>query len=405
MADIEAQKIVWLWPDRIPTKLVVWAGNPGFGKSQTTIAIAATVTTGGNWPDNTACQRGSVIFICGEDDPADTIKPRLEAASADTSKVHVIDATINTNGHHQQWLLENGVEPLERLCRRIGDVRLIVIDPITAYIGKKDGHNTSDVRGLLAPLMEIADKYKFCVIAVTHLNKATGNDAVTRVTGSGAYVAAARAAFIVGNHPTEADAYCIATLKTNLSPNKTGIGYKIVSVTNPDGIATSRVEWMPGVIDIDADQLLAPVKQSEDIDANSAKGDAAAFLIDALVDGPVLSNKIYKAAQDAGIADRTLKRAKSALMIRSIKVDGERGWHMTLPNRSEECQQHTPLALGTLGTLGTLDGEECQEGQQCHSARVGKVGILETSTVSIHEQTQRNIANPPVTAVSNGASS
>ena len=348
MASIKAEPIVWLWRDRIPTKLVVLAGNPGLGKSQVSIAIAATVSIGGRWPDMTACEKGSAIFICGEDDAADTIKPRLEAAGADVEKIHIVDGLQDIEGKEQQWLLEEGIGPLRDLCAQIGDVKLIVIDPITAYTGKRDSHNTADVRGLLAPLMALADEYKITVLVISHLNKSAGGDAVTRVTGSGAYVAASRVAFVVGKHPTDDDAQCIATIKSNLSGAKTGIGYKVVSATSADDIPTSCIEWTDCNIEIDADDLLSPKRPEEDLDVNSAKGDAAAFLIDTLKDGPLESTAVYSAADKAGIAERTLKRAKKTLLIRSTKIEGKRGWFMALPERTQDDPNETDDTLGPL---------------------------------------------------------
>ncbi|CAN0247538.1 unnamed protein product, partial [Hapterophycus canaliculatus] len=234
------------------------------------------------------------------------------------------------NGKRRPWVLEDA-ESLAQLCEQFGDVKLIVIDPITAYIGNKDGHNTSDVRGLLEPLMALADKHKIAIVAVSHLNKTIGSDATSRVTGSGDFVAASRAALLVASHPEIEDAQIIATLKTNLSPDKSGFGYRIVSVTTDEGIQTSKVEWIPGSIEVDADQLLAPKREAADPDTKSAKEDAAAFLMNMLDDGPVPSVDVYQAADGNGIAERTLKRAKKALYIRSVKIEGKAGWHMQLP--------------------------------------------------------------------------
>lgn len=361
-SDIASKRIKFIWPDRIPSKLTVLAGNPGCGKSQVSIAITATISTGGRWPDGTPCEKGSVIFIANEDDAGDTIKPRLEAAGADCNKVCIVDSVIGEDGKTTGWTLERGTDEIIDLCIKLEDVALIVIDPITAYIGGKDGHSTSDVRSVLAPLMDLADKHGIAILAISHLNKNSGGEAMTRITGSGAYVAAARAAFLVGDHPDIDGAQCMATLKTNLSPNKTAIGYKVVSVTTKDGIDTSRVEWLPGVIDIDADSLLMGKRDSIDLDANTAKSDAAAFLIDVLKQGPVKSTQVYEQADAAGIAESTLKRAKKALRIRSEKDSGS--WLMCLPERKQEVQEVAPVNPDTLDTLGPLNDEEGQEVQE-----------------------------------------
>ena len=350
MDGIEAEPVVWLWPDRIPTKLVTAAGPPGDGKSQVSLALAATVTTAGRWPDGTPCEpAGSVVLICGEDDAADTIKPRLLAAGADVTRVHVLDGTTDARGRRRPWLMEDGADALDALCGRIEaegapSVRLVVIDPITAYVGSKDGHSTSDVRGLLAPLMALADRRHLTVFAVTHLNKSAGADAMSRVTGSGAYVAAARVALVFGNHPHEEGAKCIAVAKTNLSPIKTSIGYRVVEADTGAGMRAPRVEWLPDVVDIDADALLAAPRRESDADlaTESAKGDAVRFLLDLLADGPVRAPEVFERGDGEDIAKRTLERAKAALRVDSVRLDGKPGWWWRLPERRAPATESAP---------------------------------------------------------------
>ena len=140
--NIKTEPVEWLWPSRIATKLNLIGGHPGMGKSQITIDIAARVSAGRPWPDGQPCHQGSVIFISNEDDASDTIKPRLEAAEAKVSRIHIIDGMTKNSGVTRSWELAD-YEPLARTIMEIGDVRLIVIDPITAYLGGKDGHNGS----------------------------------------------------------------------------------------------------------------------------------------------------------------------------------------------------------------------------------------------------------------------
>ncbi len=231
MAGIEEKTIRWLWRDRIPNKAVLLAGHPGLGKSQISIAMAATVSTGGKWPDHTPCEIGSVVFIAAEDDAADTVKPRLAAAGADMSKVHILDGVMDEQGDRRSWDLKD-IDVLTDLCAQHGDVRLIIVDPITAYMGSgTDGHSTTDVRGQLEPLMQLADNINATVLMISHLNKSGGSEAMTRVTGSMAFVAAARAAFVVAKHPEHDDVVCMATLKHNVSPQKTAVTLSTASLS------------------------------------------------------------------------------------------------------------------------------------------------------------------------------
>ena len=373
---IQAKAVEWLWPGRIPSKLTMFAGMPGLGKSQVTIAVTATVSTGGRWPTGEPAGERRVILIGSEDSAEDTVKPRLIAAGAKLENVEIVDGDTDEEGKPIAWTLD-AIDKLAAYCRSHEHsgtpVGLIVIDPISAYLGRHDGHNQAEVRGLLAPLLELADALGIAVIAISHLNKSEGSHAANRISGSGAYVQAARAALVVGEHPEIEGACCIAGLKSNLSKMPPGIGYRVVPYTTADGIGTSRVEWIEGAVDVTADDLLAPARRETeaDLDLNSAKGDAARFLVDLLRDGPVTSTAVYAAAEQAGIDERTLKRAKKTLHARSVKPGGV--WHWELATRAsahEADAEAEPAGQGgqvdpprNSVPLVPLDPVEEQEGQ------------------------------------------
>lgn len=141
-SDISPQSVHWLWPGQIARgKVSIVAGNPGLGKSQITAYLAATVTTGGVWPVNgDRCQSGGVIFLSAEDDPADTIRPRLEAAGADLNKTYLLKSVTNYNKQgkaiQRTFNLKTDLPNLEKLLIELNNIALLVIDPITAYLGR-----------------------------------------------------------------------------------------------------------------------------------------------------------------------------------------------------------------------------------------------------------------------------
>jgi len=202
VSDVNAKPIRWLWQDRIAYgKLSIIAGDLGLGKSQLTMHLAAAVTKGGThwWPDCADnVEPANVIILSAEDDIADTIRPRLEAAGAELDRVTVLTAIMKEDGAGERGVnIGEDTQHIERAIKRVGNVGLIIIDPVSAYLGRMSGNNNVEVRFALAPVQALAMKYGAAVVAVSHLNKpnAGGSTALNRVTGSGAFSAAARPYF------------------------------------------------------------------------------------------------------------------------------------------------------------------------------------------------------------------
>jgi len=206
LSEVKSRPIEWLWEGRIAIgKLSIISGDPGLGKSLITISMAAIVSRGGEWPvDGTNAPLGSVLLMSAEDDLADTIRPRLDAALADVNMIDALPMVkcVDQTGQQSRrfFSLTSDLPVLEMALKTRPDFKLVVIDPISAFTGKTDTHNNSDVRGLLAPLAELAQKRRVAIVCVTHLNKGSGA-AIYRSMGSLAFVAAARSAFVVTKSP------------------------------------------------------------------------------------------------------------------------------------------------------------------------------------------------------------
>jgi energy-coupling factor transporter ATP-binding protein EcfA2 len=344
LADVRAEPVRWLWPGRVATgKVTLIAGNPGLGKSQITAAMASIVTSGGLWPsDGTRAERGAVAFLSAEDDAADTLVPRLKAAGADLARCHVLDAVLATNRDgltvQRGCELSRDVGTLADTLLRLGDVRLLVIDPISAYLGTVDSHRNAEVRAVLASLADMAARLAVAVVAVSHLNKAGGADALSRVTGSLAFVAAARAAWIVAQDP-HAARRLLVPLKNNLGPDGSGLSFDIEPVTVDDGIDTSRVVWHADPVTMTADEALAAGAGSNRRGDAPQRRQAQAWLAEALSAGPASSDELLKAASKVGISRRTLFRAKDALGVVATKGNFKGGWAWRLP--ADGCHSDT----------------------------------------------------------------
>lgn len=361
--DIQAKPIRWLWQGRIARgKVSVLAGNPGLGKSQVTVSIAAVVTTGGAWPvDRTPADPGNVIFLSAEDDPADTIRPRLEAAGADLSRVFILDAVVESyraDGGEvvRAFNLKADLGRLGVLLAEIGNVALIVIDPITAYLGDADSHVNAQVRALLAPLSDLAAKHGSAVIAVTHLNKSGGSDALMRVTGSMAFVAAARAAWLVVKDPSNEDRRLFLPLKNNIGNDQTGLAFEVQSAQFKSAaglIETSRVLWETAAVTVTANEAMALGGNS---DGRSATDEAQSWLTELLFDGPMRASDAQKEARQAGIADKPLRTARERLHIKPYRQGFSGGWWWRLPT-SQDAQIPQDAHVAHTEKQGILDGQ------------------------------------------------
>ncbi|HTH17370.1 MAG TPA: AAA family ATPase, partial [Magnetospirillum sp.] len=203
MADVQSRPIEWLWPGRIARgKVTLIAGDPGLGKSFLTLDLAARVSRGSPWPDvpDASAPLGGVVLLSAEDDAEDTIRPRLDAAGADVHCIKLLHAVRHNYRENQKealFSLATDLPALEAAILAVPDCRLVVIDPITAYLGDTDSHKNAEIRGLIAPLAALAAKHGVAIVCVTHLNKSGSGPAIYRSIGSIAFVAAARAAWAV----------------------------------------------------------------------------------------------------------------------------------------------------------------------------------------------------------------
>jgi putative DNA primase/helicase len=351
LSDVAPESVSWLWRGRLAQgKLTLLAGDPGLGKSFITLDVASRISMGREWPDGGEAPRGDTILLSAEDGAADTIRPRVDALGGDASKVHLLRA-VRRNDAEQPFCLAADLPALERAIRETGAV-LLVIDPLSAYLGKTDSYKDAEVRGLLAPLAAIAEQHKIGVMVVMHLTKDSQRRAIHRAGGSIGFVGAARVVLAVGKDAEDEERRLLVPVKTNLSSPPAALAYRIIGRS----AAAASVEWEPEpAAGIEADALLGPAT----LEDREERREADELLRDQLADGERPAVEVQQAARANGISDRTLNRAKRRLGVkaRHMGQPGRRqAWYWSLPDPDWSPKVATePPKVATSPHVATLE--------------------------------------------------
>ena len=357
MDTVQATPVTWLWWPYIALgKLSMLDGDPGIGKSLLMTQLAANLSRGHPLPDQdgqpTLATGGAhvTVMLSTEDGLADTLKPRLDAAGADSSKIKVLTGWVDADGEAHVFTFQH-MAMLERTLQAYHP-RLVIIDPIQAYLGSSvDMHRANETRPLLEALRRLAEQYQCAIVCIRHPAKSSqGGKALHRGLGSVDFMGAARTGLFVEQHPSDPSKALMAQSKSNIGP----LGRTLL-FTKEGG----DFEWC-GRSRLSAEML-----------AGSGRGpdphaflEAVCWLEDRLHDGlPVASDRLRDEADEEGISFPTLRRAKKALGIRSLKRDEQWDWQLL---DLRPIPQPTPLV--SLASLGTLEPLEPLQGNQDVSA-------------------------------------
>ena len=355
-SQIEMEPVSWLWSGWLAAgKLHMLGGVPGTGKTTIALAIAAVVSRGGTWPDGAPFKApGHVIVWSGEDDAADTLVPRLSAMNADLGRVHIVSDVTDPDGK-RPFDPAHDMPALISKAREVGDVRLLIVDPVVMTVAG-DSHKNSEVRRGLSPLVTFAQELRAAVLGITHFSKGTsGKEPLDRVTGSLAFGAAPRLVFAASKkkdeNGEETDARVFVRVKSNIGPDGGALTYTLNTVDLPQGITTSQVSW-GGKVEGSARDILADAEQSQEESAGRTERDEAAdFLRSVLADKPVKASQVLREAREAGHSERTIRRAKDELDIKAVKEGMDGGWVWQLPKMATTSYTKTVAAFGNGGSL------------------------------------------------------
>lgn len=333
-STVQTCEVDWLWkPYLVAGAINLYCGMPCTGKGVFTMDAAARVSRGEAWPPIAGVRQpnpaGDVAIISTEDSTEATIVWRLKVAGADLERIHIIEAVRRPGDNG--GMVKDGFDITRdiRQLSQLPNLRLVIIDPLDSHIGSKVDTNVGNKsRAALWPLKDWAEETGVCVLIVHHFNKTATTSAMDKVSGARSFGALPRSVWAVGEDE-QGDRTIIAPVKMNLVPKdeKRPLAYRIVpSPSNPKHPIAS---WLDEDISTTANELVGER-------GSHARNDAEQFLRDVLGQGPVDGKEVLRLADEAGHAERTLRRAKDRLRIESEQVRDENGklitgWAWRLP--------------------------------------------------------------------------
>lgn len=366
--EVSSRPTRWLWEDRIPLAAVTMLdGDPDHGKSTVTYDLAARVTRGSPMPEATEpISPGGVVLLQAEDSVAEIVLPRLQTAGADVNRIRLFDRRRFVEA---PLALPDDLDLIDAAVQAVG-ARLVVVDPLSAFLaGNMNGD--ASVRRAFAAMAELAERRDLAVLVVRHLRKSGAKNPLYAGTGSISAIGAVRSGLMAGRDPSSDDKHrhILAQTKGNMADAKS-LSYR--TVKRADGAIA--IEWL-GASEYTAADLSNP---STAYDEHSSVKDAQYVLYSLLAKGPLPANEVLRLARQAGVAERTLKRAKKTLGVTSRRKGSGRNsrWFWLLPHDDGRFRTFKDKELDDLmdqllygdGALPSVNGnqEETDSGRSGH---------------------------------------
>ncbi len=338
--EVTKLPIGWCWPGRIPLQsITILDGDPGSGKSAVTYDLAARITSGRPMPAcSEAMPPGGVVLLQAEDSLAGTVVPNLQTAGADLTRVRLYD---NDRFADRPFTLPGDLPLVEAAVTDV-HAKLVVIDPLAAFI-ETNAKSDVAIRRVLGPLAAFAERHDLAVVLVRHLTKAAARNSLHVGVGSIGIIAAARSALVVGHDPSSDNKHqhILALNKSNLADAES-LCYRTIKHSD----ASIAVEWLGSSKFSAADITAAEAKAEE----QTALREAMQVLYSILADGGVSANEVVRVARAACVTERTLKRAKKELRVKSTKKGSGQGseWFWSLPDDEDFLRPFKDKDIGEL---------------------------------------------------------
>lgn len=375
-SEITPEHVTWIWPGRIPLgKITVLDGDPGLGKSAVTLDLAARITTGKPMPDGATGKAGGVLVLNAEDGSADTIVPRLVAMGATLDRVRILKTVHAAEGERQPEIPLD-LPAIERAAESV-KARLIIVDPLMAFLSSEtNSFRDQDIRRALAPVALMAERLRAAVLIVRHLNKNAEGNPIYRGGGSIGIIGAARCGLLVARDPDDHEnkKRILAVTKTNLGPGCPSLCYTI----EPAAAESIRVCWAGESLHQASSLLASTIGREERTDMEEAQE----FLTAVLEDGPLAAKDVLRKGHIQGYYEKTLKRAKDKIGIRSKRQGFGAGstWVWELPSKGAKSNAKEVNSSDLTSFAQDTDSTSIESGTSPKKAKSPDMAFFEANT-------------------------
>jgi hypothetical protein len=375
LSDVEARRVECLWEPYIPLGMLsMLSGDPSIGKSFIALSMAAKLSRG-EFGHGRTLEPGTTLYLTNENPIAECVRPRFDLLGGDPARLVLLNGKKMTTEDGEEATVPitlGDVDALDQAIRETG-ARLVIVDPIQSFMGASvDLHRSNETRPIMDALAKVAEKHRCAILLLRHLSKQAGGKAIYRGLGSIDLTGAVRSEMLAGSLPDDPDARALIHFKNNVGPLGTSLGYTI----DKEG----RFTWTGESRLTSADLLAAPAAASGDRKLT----EATRWLTEILHSGSREQKEISAMAEQAGISNATLRRAKDALGIRSYRASMSGPWMWCLSDEGAHKDVHTEI-LSTFGMsehlptcstakkilkISPLDYEDAQKGCVSASASI-----------------------------------